>query len=198
MSNTHQTLYGEPRFLSCVLSTMKWCESCKESWKKIRLLKLVSKCTTLIFAIFFWPKDYIAKRAHRWQHSVVFLKSNTELTIFTCTRSSPTDIQWLLSRAWTPENQRTWNTRSSREKYEVPSFAGLFSSQYFVYYSATESTKKSRKYLKEENTGCLKKLSFSKLSIWRSCCQMGRIIWYLWQICKCSIRYNSVFLTPCM
>ena len=110
MSNTHQTLYCEPRFLGCVLSTMKWCESRKESWKKIRLLKLVSKCNKLIFAIFFWPTGYIARRAHRWQHSVVFLKSNTELTIFTCTPSSPTDIHWPLSRALTPDNQRTRNT----------------------------------------------------------------------------------------
>ena len=78
--------------------------------KKIRLLKHVSKCNKLIFAIFFWPTGYIARRAHRWQHSVVFLKSNTELTIFTCTPSSPTDIHWPLSRALTPDNQRTRNT----------------------------------------------------------------------------------------
>ena len=27
---------------------------------------------------------------------------------------------------------------------------------------------------REKNTGCMKKLSFAKLSIWRSCCQFGR------------------------
>ena len=51
LSISHQTLYGEPRFLSCVLSTMKWCESCKESWKKIRLLK-VEACLKMQYVDF--------------------------------------------------------------------------------------------------------------------------------------------------
>ena len=52
--------------------------------------------------------------------------------------------------------------------------------------------------LKRKNTGCLKKLTFAKLSIWRSCCQLGRNT-YDFQRKSANAQFGKTqfFLTPC-